>query len=94
MSASRSRIAVPLGILVTSGLVAAGLVSLRSEAEQVAPEPVVQRVEVVELSSEDAVARLETTGVVQAAEEIVLHPQVSGRIVWQSDDLEPGGRVT
>lgn len=87
-------VALPIAIVVGAVLFAGGLVAMRSEAEQVSPESVAPRVEVVELKSQDAVARVEATGVVQPAQQIVLTPQVGGRIVWQSDAVQPGSRVS
>ena len=86
-------VALPVAIVLGGLLVAGGLYSLRSEAEQVTPEAVAPRVEVLELKSENAVSRVEATGVVQPAQQIVLTPQVSGRMVWLSDAMQPGSRV-
>lgn len=88
-----TNIALPIAIVVGALLVTGGLVAMRSDAEQVAPEAVPTQVEVVELRSENAVSRVEATGVVQPAQQVVLTPQVSGRIVWQSDEMQPGSRV-
>ena len=86
-------VALPAGIVSLGLIIAGGLYMARGEVEQVAPATVAPRVEVIELRAEETVARVEATGVVQPAQQIVLVPQVSGRIVWQSDAMEPGSRV-
>ena len=88
-----TRVVLPLGILVAAGGTAFALVSLNREAERSPPDARPTVVDVVEVNAEDAVAQIEATGVVQPAQQVVLTPQVSGRIVWQSDKLVPGGRV-
>ncbi len=93
MSQTVRNVLLPILILVVAGLGVVGLLALRSEAEQAPPESVTTRVEVVELAAEDTVARVQATGLVQPAQQIVLTPQVSGRVVWQSEALVPGTRV-
>ena len=93
MSRIAPQLLLALAILVGAAALAAGFMSLRSQAEQVAPETVATRVEVVQVDAEDLTARVQATGVVQPAQQVALTPQVSGRIVWQSKKLEPGSRV-
>ncbi|MBX2797411.1 MAG: efflux RND transporter periplasmic adaptor subunit [Myxococcales bacterium] len=88
------RVLIPIGIVAVAVVLAVVMIRLRPEAERVAPESTATRVEVIEVQPEDAVAKVEATGVVQPAQQVVLTPQVSGRIVWQSDKLVPGGRVS
>ncbi|MEN0064135.1 MAG: efflux RND transporter periplasmic adaptor subunit [Myxococcota bacterium] len=80
-------------ILGGAGLVAGTVVMLRPEADRQAPEAVVTRVEIIEVQPEDKPAQINATGTVEAARQITLMPQVSGRIVWQSDELIPGNRI-
>lgn len=87
------RVLLPLGILVAAAASAGALVMSRPQAERTVPETQTPRVEVVEVQPEDIVAQIEATGVVQPAQQITLTPQVSGRVVWQSDTLLPGAKV-
>ncbi|MEN0066767.1 MAG: efflux RND transporter periplasmic adaptor subunit [Myxococcota bacterium] len=88
-----TNVAIIVAILGGTGLVAGAMVMLRPEAERQAPEQVVTRVEVVEVQPEDKPAQVRATGTVEPARQITLMPQVTGRIVWQSDKLVPGNRV-
>lgn len=76
-----------LGVGVTAGMVAS-----RSAEEQKAPEEQSTPVEVVTVSFGEATARVETTGVVAAAQEVSMVPQVAGALTMVSDQLLPGGR--
>ena len=82
-----------VAILGGAGIVAGGMVYMRPEVERKAPESVVARVEVVEARAEDRPAVVRATGTVEPARQVSLMPQVSGRIVWMSDELMPGTRV-
>jgi len=88
-----SNVAIIAAILGGAGLIAGAMVYLTPEAERKAPEEVITRVEVIEAQPEDKPARVRATGTVEPARQVVLMPQVSGRIVWQSDELVPGTRV-
>ncbi|MFT5683086.1 MAG: RND family efflux transporter MFP subunit [Myxococcota bacterium] len=79
-------------ILVLGVGVTAGMVSSRSAEEQKAVEEQSTPVEVIVVSLGEATARIETTGVVAAAQEISMIPQVSGALTRVSDQLLPGGR--
>ncbi len=85
--------AVVAAILLGAGFVAGAMIYLSPEAERKAPEQVVTRVEVVQATPVDRAARIEATGTVEPARLVSLVPQVTGRIVWQSDALVPGTRV-
>lgn len=76
-----------LGLAGAGGLVAAG-----KAAEKGTPPEKVDLVEVMSLSPETARAVVQTTGTVVAAQQSVLAPEVTGRLVWVSEKLRPGGR--
>ena len=76
-----------LGVGVTAGMVAS-----RSAEEQTVPEEQSTLVEVIAVSLGEATARVESTGVVAAAQEVSMVPQVSGALTMVSDQLLPGGR--
>jgi RND family efflux transporter MFP subunit len=48
-------------------------------------------VEVIPLEQADQQVLVEAMGLVQPARRVMIQPRVSGEIIWQSDDLEPGG---
>lgn len=75
------------GVGVAAVLVAAKGVDAPKPVEQVLPT-----VQVVELQRETAPARVWTTGTVEAARQVVVQPEVSGRVVEQATDLRVGGR--
>ncbi|MCA9491483.1 MAG: efflux RND transporter periplasmic adaptor subunit [Myxococcales bacterium] len=88
-----TRVVLPGGIVLVAVACAGAMIVLRPSAERHAPPPKVARVEVQRVDARARIAHLEATGTVQAAQEIVLTPEISGKVVWQSDQLVPGGRV-
>jgi RND family efflux transporter MFP subunit len=79
-------------ILVLGVGATAGLVASRDVEEQTVPEEQSTPVEVVLAAPGEAIARIETTGVVAAAQQVSIVPQVSGALTMVSDQLIPGGR--
>jgi RND family efflux transporter MFP subunit len=79
-------------VLVLGVGVTAGMVASRSAEELTVPEEQSTLVEVIEVSLGEATARVESTGVVAAAQEVSMVPQVSGALTMVSDQLLPGGR--
>lgn len=86
-------------LLIVAALAAAGgiifaLVKSKPEAERREREHVgvLVAAEAVTASSQDV--SLSARGTVQPARQIVLSPEVNGRVRWQSDNLVPGGRVS
>ena len=93
MSSRLIRMGLPPAIIV-AGIVAA--VVLRAAAPKpAAPRPTqsVPVVQVTELRATSAIATVRATGVVAPAKEITLIPEVTGRLVFVSGALVPGGRV-
>ena len=85
--------ALPL-VVIAGGLIAAtGLVVTRPEPERTtpAPEGVPVRVMIAAPATERVV--LPAMGTVMPAKEVVLQPEVPGRIVELGENLVPGGRV-
>ncbi|MCK6507922.1 efflux RND transporter periplasmic adaptor subunit [Myxococcota bacterium] len=98
MSSPRSgltvlQVVVPIAILLAGGAAAAALFSLRPEAEQAPLAEVAMPVEVSTLQATTAQAHVGGTGTVSAEQQVVLTPQVGGRLVSVSEALRPGGRV-
>jgi len=82
------------GVFIAGSLVCVGgMILLAPAAERSEPPPRVAIVDVIGATPADQVAQVSATGSVQAAQQIQLMPEVSGKIVYQSEDLLPGGRL-
>jgi multidrug efflux pump subunit AcrA (membrane-fusion protein) len=68
------------------------LIKTRPEPERKATPERGVLVEVVKVSSSNQQLQVRAQGTVAAAEKVVVQPEVTGRIVWQSKELVPGGR--
>ena len=80
-------------VVVLSGVaLAAGLVMMKPEEARSEPDKKAPLVTAVEPSNGTFRAVVETTGVVQASQQISVMPQVAGAITSVSDELVPGGR--
>jgi len=69
------------------------MVLLKPKAERTTPEPRVAVVDVLPVVFSDHAAQVSATGQVQAAQQIQLIAEVSGRVVYQSEEVIPGGRL-
>ena len=87
------QVVIPIAILLAGGAAAAALFSMRPQAEQAEVAEVALPVEVATLEAATARAHVGGTGAVAAEQQIVLTPQVGGRLVSVSEALRPGGRV-
>ncbi len=83
---------VPLAIVLAGGLLAAVLVLTGRKAERQPPPPPVARVEVAEAAPAGEVTHVVATGTVEPVDEVVVTPELSGRIAWVSPRFVPGGR--
>lgn len=88
------RFLLPAGITAAGLAVAVVLVVAAPSAERSEPSPTVARVEVVEAQPIVAPALIDATGVVSAAREVPITPEVNGKVVALADELIPGGRFT
>lgn len=86
------RIFVPLLILAAGVVGMKTLASMKSTASRDRPQQSAPAVEVVKVEPRAIPARIRATGVVRPAREVTLGPEVGGVIIWQSDELVPGGR--
>lgn len=86
------RIVIPLVILVIGAVALVTLTRMKSGAVRDRPEEAAPVVQVVTVSPETAAAQVRATGVVRPAQEVSVSPEVGGRIIWQADELVPGGR--
>ena len=88
-----TRFVVPV-LIIGAGILCMGtLVSLRPSAKRSAPEASVPQVIVVPLEAKTVPATIAGSGVVTPAQQVRLLPEVSGRVVWQSDALIPGAHI-
>lgn len=51
-------------------------------------------VDVITVQRDSVQPTIEAMGTVQPAEDVILSPQVSGRVVWRSESFTPGGYVS
>ena len=89
-----TRLLLPLLIVIAGAIATRGLISLRSVAARMPTEAAAPAVEVVTVASAELPATVVANGLVMPAREVTVMPQVSGRIVWVSPDLVPGGRFS
>ena len=81
-------------LIVGVGFAVAGImVATGPKAPKKPPSDQSPLVETMTVAAGQTAVRLPTQGTVQAAEKVILAPEVSGRIRWRSPDLIPGGRV-
>ena len=89
--ARRRAVLVPLGIVAISASVAFALIETGPVAER-SPRPRQPRlVEVIRVERTTEVTEVAAMGTVVATREVVIQPQVSGRIVEVSPEFVPGG---
>lgn len=100
MSSQRSRglprwLSAILVVLILGGGigVAVAFVKTRPEPPREEEEAVLPVVDVVEVEAGQQSVQLQLNGQVQPSRQIIVMPEVSGRIVWQNDELVPGGIV-
>jgi RND family efflux transporter MFP subunit len=88
------RALLPFAIVGGGFALTAALFASSGEAEQGAPEVLKLPVEIIALDSADANAVVTGTGAVLPSQQIVVVPEVPGRVDWVSDQLLPGGRLS
>lgn len=85
------RIVLPIGVLSIAAGIAVALVKTKPEAKRRKAEDVAPEVSVQSVSKGQEELTVFAMGTVIPAEQIVLHSEVTGRIVQQSPNLIPGG---
>lgn len=85
------RTVLPLVVLILGGGALYLLKITRADATKGAREHTGTLVEVMKVDAGTHAVKLRAQGTVQPAEEVVIHPEVGGRVIWQSDELVPGG---
>lgn len=87
-----TRLVLPIVILAAAGGAARALFFLAPEAAREAPPPRVDVVETIRVQPTTEQAKFRATGIVEAALEVVVVPEVTGKVAWLSRSFEPGGR--
>lgn len=87
------KILIPLLIIAGGAGVAKYFLSQKPEAKRTKQARSTTVVEVMEAKAEDKTIVLHAMGTVVASREVVLFPEVGGRVVEQSERLIPGGHV-
>jgi RND family efflux transporter MFP subunit len=85
------KILLPVLILVLAGAIAAGLVGNRRQLTPTQPQAVPIVVRVIEVSPGPVQLKVHAQGTVSPRTETELVPEVSGNIVWISQNLVSGG---
>jgi len=91
-SERRLKWALSIGVVVASILAAVVLVATKEEPPRADKPLEGTLVEVIQIDSATHDVDLHAKGTVVPAMEIILQSEVGGRVVWQSDELVPGGR--
>ncbi|MGA1355039.1 MAG: hypothetical protein ACO32I_09745, partial [Candidatus Limnocylindrus sp.] len=86
------RIVVPVLILAVGAVGMKTLASMKDTASRDRPQQAAPAVEVAAVQPMVVPARIRATGVVRPARVVTLGPEVGGVIIWQSEELVPGGR--
>lgn len=81
-------------LICVGGVAFAGmLVATRPSAERAAPESEGIPVRIATLAPTDERVVLRAQGQVIAARQVVMQPELNGRVTWMNDELVPGGRL-
>lgn len=88
-----ARVAIPVLILAAAGAVAAFLIMTKGKPERAEPEEQRVLVEAKPVTKSTEQLTVRAAGTVIAARDLVVQPQVSGRVVWINDQLVPGGVI-
>jgi len=81
-----------IGVLVAAAAAAVLLVATKEEPPRAEKPLEGTLVEVIQISSSTHEVELHAKGTVVPAREIVLQPELGGRVIWQSPELVAGGR--
>lgn len=88
------KIVLPLAILCLGVFGSAYLKRSGPKPQRKPPQKIISLVQVMPLEKTDETVSVRAMGTVVPAREIILEPQVSGKIVWRHPDFEPGGFLT
>lgn len=91
-SERRLKWGLSIGVLLAAVLVAAGFYATKAEPPRAEKPLQGTLVDVIEVSTGRHEVDLHAKGTVVPAKEIVLQPELGGRVIWQSTELVAGGR--
>ena len=91
-SERRLKWALSIGVLVAAAAVAFVLVATKEEPPRAEKPLEGTLVEVIQINTSRHDVELRAKGTVVPAMEIVLQPELDGRVIWQSSELVAGGR--
>lgn len=91
-SERRLKWALSVGVVIAAIAVAVVLVVTKEEPPRAEKPLEGTLVEIIRVDAAQRKVDLHAKGTVVPAKEIVLQAEVGGRVVWQSDELVPGGR--
>ncbi len=91
-SERRLKWALSIGVIIASIGMAVVLVSTKPEPPRAEKPLEGTLVEVIRIGNSRHDVDLHAKGTVVPAKEVMLQPEVGGRVVWQSPELVPGGR--
>ncbi len=80
-----------LVILIISSGVTAYFIMTKPVAGHAKPEQRTELVETMTLSQKTCHTEVPALGIVQSAQTVTIQPEVSGRVIWVSPALQPGG---
>lgn len=89
---NRKKILLPIAIVLAGLLVSVGMVKFKPKASRSGGESRAPVVEVMTVQPATLPSVVYSTGTVTASKEVTMIPEVAGRIVYQSENLVPGGR--
>jgi len=82
-----------IGILLGGVLISVLLISIGPKPKKEVFEPSAPSIKTLTVKPQNRAVRIFSTGIVSADKEVRLTPEVSGRIIFISKNLEPGGKV-
>ena len=83
---------LPLLVILGAVLIGRGLLALKPEAKRKVKPARIPAVDVMTVAVVPGPTIVEATGIVEPARRVVITPEVTGKIVWQSSALVEGGR--
>ena len=88
------RTMLPFALLLGGVLIAVILFKFQPQASKAATGVKLPTVRIVEAIAAPGTSEIRTTGVVGPSQQITVLPEVTGKILFRSDNLVPGGRVS
>ena len=93
-SERRLKWVLSIGVIVASIVIAAIMVATKQEPPRAEKPLEGTLVEVIQIGASHHDVDLHAKGTVVPAMEVMLQPEVGGRVTWQSGELVPGGRFS